>query len=185
MKRRTLIATAGSTIAGAGTVIGSGAVSFVRADRSIGTEVVVDKEAYLRLMPRDSNYVSHSTNGRLKFDFDGVFSETNGFGEGVGTDSVYRFHDLFSARNQGTRDISLYFEYNDDIVADIRVFEYSPTRDHEEPLTAESPSSVREPGEVVQFSMEIDTRETPIGSYETSLTLVAAENPAETLPERE
>ncbi|TYL40326.1 hypothetical protein CV102_01750 [Natronococcus pandeyae] len=181
MKRRTLIATVGGTLGGAGVVAGSGAFSFVRADRTVEAEVVVDKEAYLRLMPRDSNYVSHSTNGRLKFDFDDVFSEAGDFGEGVGSDSVYTFDDLFSARNQGTRDVSLYFEYDDDAVADIRVLEYPPSPS-DDPLTADSPSSEIGPGEVVQFSVEIDTTDTPLGTYETSIELVAAEDTTESLP---
>ena len=177
MKRRTLIAAVGASLGGAGTLVGSGAFSFVRADRNVQTDVVVDKEAYLRLMPRDSNYVSHSTNGLLKFDFDGVFSEANGFGEGVGTDSAYRFDDLFSARNQGTRDVRLYAEYDDDAMTDVRVFEYAPNPS-DEPLTSDSPSTEIGPGEVVQFSMEIDTTDVPLGTYETSIEIVATEDTA-------
>ena len=177
MERRTLIATVGGTLGGAGAVIGSGAFSFVRADRTVSTEVVVDKEAYLRLMPRDSNYVSHSTDGRLKFDIDGVFSEANGFGEGVGTNSIYTFEDLFSARNQGTRDVSLYAEYDDNTIADVRVLEYAPAFGDEQ-LTTESPSSEIGPGEVVQFSVEIDTTDTPLDTYETSIKIVATESPS-------
>jgi hypothetical protein len=181
MKRRTLIAAVGSTLGGAGAVVGSSAYSFLRAERSVGAEVAVDREAYLRLMPRDSNYASHSADGQLKFDFDHIFSEANGFGNGVGTGSTYRFDDLFSARNQGTSETSLDFEYDDDAVTDVRVFEYAPYIS-DEPLTVNSPSSKIGPGEVVQFTMEIDTADTPLGSYETSLNLFAADDPTETLP---
>jgi hypothetical protein len=104
MNRRNFLAALGFTAAGGTTVIGTGAFTSVRAERQLDIRVAGDRSAFLALEPTagpNGSYASTTGDDLLALDLSG----TTAGGEGLGTDSVYRFDDVFRLSNQGTQPV--------------------------------------------------------------------------------
>ena len=119
MKRRKMLLGMG-TVAGGGSILGTGAFTSVEADRSASVAVADDEDAFLRLAPcTDDNgnvlpngeYVQ-AENGVLTLDLTGD-NPTNAGGQGVNADATSRFDNVFEIRNQGTQPIGVWLEAAD------------------------------------------------------------------------
>ena len=111
MRRRKLLAGLGG-LAGAGGIFGSAAFSRTAASRDLTVAVAEDDTALLRLEPSGSpngEFARQLNSGTLALDFTG--SEQGG--QGVGTDSVYRFDDVFRVTNQGTQPVYVWGTFGD------------------------------------------------------------------------
>lgn len=184
MKRRTVLVGAGSLTAGSLGIIGSGAFASVDANRMIDVRVAEDSgedSAYLRLQPLRSDFAKED-DGSLTLTFDGDFSATvarkenvdsEDTGEGLGTDSVYTFDDLFLVKNQGTRPISIFGVYEGGEVNGIAI--YNSNDSDKRTLTEGSPSKVLAPGEAISAGVRVNTHDTPVREeqYEESLIIGA------------
>jgi len=119
MERRKFMIGAGSTAIGASAIVGSGAFSRVESERSVTVEVASDSDAYLRMAPIESsansgNFVEEDDYGHLEIDI-GDF-DPNGdkysyeTGQGVNSNSLTFFDDLFEVCNQGKADARFYID---------------------------------------------------------------------------
>jgi hypothetical protein len=107
MDRRTLLKTLGVTSAGAAVVTGTGAFTSVEADRDVAVEVATDSSAYLALNAIGPNApYTNTSNGQLGIDLTGSNSTNNG-GQGVNTNAVTVFEDMFEVQNQGTQEVEV------------------------------------------------------------------------------
>ena len=104
MERRKFMIGAGSTAIGASALVGSGAFSFVRADRDVTVNVANDANAYLGLVAT-SEYAS-TDGGQLVLNFAGGNDQN---GNGLNADADSRFDDVFKITNQGTNDARISF----------------------------------------------------------------------------
>ncbi|MFU8869161.1 oxidoreductase [Natronococcus sp.] len=105
MERRKFLIGAGGTAIGASALVGSGAFSFVRAERDLDVEVVNDKDAYLGL-EATSEYASGTGDGQLELDW---ASDNGEGGKGLNENADSRFDDVFKIINQGTNDARISF----------------------------------------------------------------------------
>lgn len=96
----------GSTAIGGSALVGSGAFSFVRAERDVEIDVVADEDAYLGL-EANSAYASGTEEGQLALHWNGEAEGVEGSGLNENADS--RFDDVFIIRNQGTNDARISF----------------------------------------------------------------------------
>lgn len=175
MKRRRFLAVLGTTAAGSFSVVGTGAFSSTSADRKADVSIVRNDDAYLRLTAADTNFAYTDSNGLLQFEFDGDFRDRAGgtnTGDGLGTDSIYEFADLFHVENQGANNVRVYGQYRDpDGMKSVKLFDSDdPERSA---LTESSPSQSIAPGSVLTVGMRIDTHGIDIDNYETSIAIRA------------
>lgn len=114
MDRRNFLIGVGAASAGGGILIGSGAFSSVESDRYVTIAVAEDPDAYLGLGACDSahgdNYVDLDDDGHLYVDI----SENPNGGEGVNANARTWFDDVFQVCNQGSDEIYVYIERDDD-----------------------------------------------------------------------
>ncbi|TYL40325.1 hypothetical protein CV102_01745 [Natronococcus pandeyae] len=104
MERRKFLIGTGSTAIGASALVGSGAFSFVRAERDVELNVESDENAYLGL-GETSAYASGTEDGQLELHW----GETDHGGEGLNENADSRFDDVFKITNQGTNDARISF----------------------------------------------------------------------------
>lgn len=121
MQRRKFLIGAGSAAVGASALVGSGAFTSVKAERTMSVARVGDQSAYLGLTGGDADgvdeYVNGSDGGQLSIDLTG-----NGEGSGVNMGAVTEIGDsdeheseyAFKITNQGTQPVSLFFSYKFD-----------------------------------------------------------------------
>jgi hypothetical protein len=99
----------GSIAAGGATLVGSGAVSSVTAERNVTGRVVGDGSAYLQIEKgEDHGFAVENLDGefRVAFDDDPDAGEENG----LNPDSVNTFDDVFRIRNTGPEDLRISIE---------------------------------------------------------------------------
>lgn len=112
MKRRRLLIGLGSATGLAG-VVGSGAFTSVRADRDVTVQTASDADAYLGMeplqTPNGEAYATTTDENLIALEF----TDTQAGGQGVGTDSVYDFHDVFQITNQGTQPVYVWATFAD------------------------------------------------------------------------
>lgn len=103
MERRKFLLGAGSTAIGASALVGSGAFSFVAAERDMSIDIVGDEDAFLGL-EATSEYADGTSNGQLSINFD----ENAGVdGEGLNQNALSEFPNVFRITNQGSRLVRL------------------------------------------------------------------------------
>ena len=107
MERRKFLIGMGGTAVGASALVGSGAFSFVRAERDITVDVVNDDQAYLGLVP-ESEYAALD-DGELILNFAGGNDDMDQNGEGLNDNADSRFDDVFRIENNGTNDARISF----------------------------------------------------------------------------
>ncbi|MDZ7731295.1 MAG: hypothetical protein U5K37_10805 [Natrialbaceae archaeon] len=105
MERRKFIIGTGALAAGTTAAIGTGAFSYVRADRDVEIEVVPDEDAYLGL-EETSEYADGTSTGTLSLNWAGGSGQN---GDGLNDDADSRFDDVFSITNQGTNPVRISF----------------------------------------------------------------------------
>lgn len=192
MYRRRVLYGIGALASATGAMIGSGAFSTVEADRAVTVNTVPDEDAYLRLTDQlsggSNEFSTVTADGTIQFEFT---EDIVGIpGDGLGTNSIYEFADVFAAQNLGSEPVHLFGEYSGTNIADIGLLQTSsvstsagevdlksPGINH--PLTSEDPSDTLHPGDVVVLGLLIDTDNVDSGTYETTLTIKAHSSDAE------
>jgi len=102
-----MLAALGVLGGGAAFVTGSGAFTSVEADRDVAVEVANDANAFLALEAVGPNApYTETSNGTLGIDLTSD-NETDAGGQGVNSDAVTVFEDMFEVRNQGTQEIEV------------------------------------------------------------------------------
>ncbi len=118
MKRRTLLGSAAMTLGGA-SVIGTGAFTSVRAERSISVDVVGDSEAFLKLVSctgGNENSDELQSSDFVRTDDDTISIDLTSEiasgrddidigGDGITAGSLWRFPNAFEVVNQGTQPV--------------------------------------------------------------------------------
>lgn len=189
MKRRTLIAGVGSLVGGIGTVFGSSAFGFVRAERGLTIEIEDDPDAYLGIDTVSGGGRAVKDGGVIRMTFPGVFewdyNPSNP--QGVGLDSVYEFTNdaegdeegLVEITNQGTNDIEVYVEQ---VESDGPEIEFFNVTDGERTALGEENTVSLDVGEAFRigvrietFGIEIEGGDGPNGEYLEEMVFVATE----------
>ncbi|WP_293031183.1 DUF1102 domain-containing protein [Natronococcus sp.] len=120
MKRRKFVLGTGGVATGVSALIGSGAFSFVRAERDITIEVADDENAFLQLKPYDespnSDYAA-LRDGKLAVDLTAGNDQVPG--DGVNSNARTEIREVFLIGNQGTQDVGVWMgldgEHQDDV----------------------------------------------------------------------
>lgn len=114
MNRRQFVLGTAAAVSGGSVAIGSGAFSFVRADRDVEISVAEDASAYLGLRPSDGPNGRYATtdDGVLGIDMTGA-NPTDAGGMGVNPDARTVVLDVFEIVNQGTQTVTVYYESDD------------------------------------------------------------------------
>lgn len=185
MKRRKFMIGLGATAAGGSALVGSGAFSSVKADRTIEVDTAADARAFLLLEPEGEGFRSSVSDDKLTFQLPSLEEQDEDrdvneqHPKGLGTDSIYRFAQdagdndppLFRAENRGTQSIRIFGspEENDD-KPEVNIFS---TNTHEL-LTEENPSEEIGVGADINLGLEVDTHGLDTDKlYETSVTIHA------------
>ena len=112
MKRRNFLVGVGGTAIGGSVLVGSGAFSRVESNRSVTIEVAKDPDAYLGLDEGDSenadNYVDFDGDGHIRMNI----GDQGGEGEGVNSNSLTFFDDMFRVTNQGKENATVCLDYD-------------------------------------------------------------------------
>ncbi|WP_424003626.1 DUF1102 domain-containing protein [Haloarcula salina] len=98
MQRRKFLVGMGSLAAGSAAAMGTGAFSFVEAERGVSVQTTGDNSAYLKL-DGDGDYVTDN-NGKLVIDLGGPSNNGNG-GSAFNYDAVTRAQGVVIITNQG------------------------------------------------------------------------------------
>ncbi|MDZ7731296.1 MAG: hypothetical protein U5K37_10810 [Natrialbaceae archaeon] len=194
MNRRTFVYGAAAVGSSSTAIIGSGAFSFVRADRDVTIEVVDDASAYLGLRPSSGPNGAYATvsNGMLGLDLSGS-NPTQAGGSGLNDDAETLILDVFEIVNQGTQPVTVYYMsdaigYEDNMPPagvellvspdasnsfDLEVLNpyLLTTGDGPDPRMAYNPNMELAPGEVLSVGLSIDTDLT--GDIDCNFTLHA------------
>lgn len=176
MERRTALGLFATTVGLSTGLVGSSAVSFVRADRNISLEVVDDDQAYLELVPTElygrSGSLRYRQDGPSQIDFEiPGRGEPENTGEGVGLDSVYFFDGLLDIKNNGTSGVRISTEFPDEAVSvdDVDLF---VAEDGERKRLREHPVEITS-GEKIRTGLYISTAEGELGEFDLTFTIVA------------
>ena len=101
----------GSLAAGSAAAMGTGAFSYVRADRKMEVNVTGDRNAYLRL--ESTSKYADPKNGKLELEFNGSNGQR---GDGLNKNADSRFDHVFKIKNQGTNDVRVSIQHDSDDV---------------------------------------------------------------------
>jgi hypothetical protein len=113
MNRRKLLAALGLLNGGGAVVSGTDAFTSASADRDVSVQVAPDADAYLGLEVSGgpNGHFAQQTGDQLALDFDSDNPTATG-GQGVGTDSIYKFDDVFRITNQGTQPVYVWATFS-------------------------------------------------------------------------
>lgn len=94
-------------VVSASMVMGTGAFTSVTAERSVDVKVSGDRGAYLSLQPSNGSNGKYAKmkNGQLAVNLDGSAKKVEG--EGVNPNAVTTIDNVFTIRNQGTKDVKV------------------------------------------------------------------------------
>ena len=117
MKRRKFLIGTGSAAIGGSALVGSGAFSRVESQRGVTIQVAEDPDAYLGLDgcpgSANSSYTEIDEKGHLAIQMN-PDNETDAGGQGVNSDSISWFDNVFQICNQGKEKVCVYIEDHDD-----------------------------------------------------------------------
>ena len=192
MKRRKFILGTGAVAAGGASLLGSGALGSVEAERRVEIQMADDSEAFLALKQLGSG--KYTIGGRsiedgtpevVQFSFPGVGERLNNPELGLGKESVYEFardsgesqktnpiEGLLRITNQGTQAVEVHSEHETD--SDLEIGLYDVTDSDSKSLRDEP--AVLNVGEKVDVGFRIRTFGVELGTYDETLTIVA-DNP--------
>lgn len=182
MNRRSFLYGLTALSAGSAAAVGSGAFSAVSAERRIAFQTVSDENAYLSISAV-SGY-ARKTGETVIFEFDGE-SPPPTLGDGLGTDSIYEFTDVFFIQNSGADTVKIFSEYEDEKLADVDLLQTSEIDGSEETsgkqhaLTEENPSDPLDPGEGVYIGFSINTMNIDSKTIDTSINIIASSEKSE------
>ena len=180
MKRRQFVLGLGAVTASGATLLGSGAFTSVRADRTISVETAQDSEAFLELdaLGEPERSVAGDT---VEFEFPSLaeqeVDDVNPQNpQGLGRDSVYRFasdvdgsNGLFQITNNGTQPVDVFAEQQTSgDVPDIDIFDVGTG----ELLRSGSPG-ILDIGTELNVGFRIDTTGVDTHEHDIVLTIVA------------
>ncbi|QZA88019.1 DUF1102 domain-containing protein [Salinarchaeum sp. IM2453] len=140
MQRRRLLLGLGSVSIGGSALLGSGAFTRVESQRQVTIEVAEDPDAYLGLdsCPDSPNqsYAEIDEDGHLAIQMSEE-NPTDVDGEGVNSNSISWFDDIFQVCNQGKQDICVYIAEKTGADPD-RVTFYTGEQSGEQPIPDEA-----------------------------------------------
>jgi len=172
MRRRRFLAGVGTLVGAGSAALGTGAFTSVEAERSVSIAVAKDYRAFLRMDPIGDEGIDGDNTGRsmvngraVRFEIPGDESGENPDADGVGLDSVYRFHDLVTVSNQGTQPIELYSTYSGGGLGDLALV------DGDGDVLRNSPPTL-DVGGSVDVGLYVDTHGSSVGTFEETLTVV-------------
>ncbi|WP_142987551.1 DUF1102 domain-containing protein [Halorubrum cibi] len=113
--RRKFIAGLGALATGSAAAMGTGAFSFMNAQRTVSVNVTGDSSAFLGIETSQSKYATES-GGTAEITLN---SDSNGSGDGINANADTRFDNVLVLRNNGDRDVSVSVTDNDDNVEDV------------------------------------------------------------------
>jgi hypothetical protein len=88
--------------AGGAAMMGTGAFTSSNATRTASVKAVGDTNAFLEMTPVDTERASYAANGQIEFDFQ---TGEGGNTYGLNKNATTQFDEVFSLRNNGTKDI--------------------------------------------------------------------------------
>ena len=165
MQRRTFALGVGALTSGVAAAVGTGAFSFVRADRDLTVEVTGDASAYLGLTGDDQYVSDDSADGPLTIDLGGP--TTDGGGQGFNDEAITLVEAVVTITNQGTQTATVQLQQGE-VPDGVRfgLAEYDDIRDGHDAIKA------LDPGESVDVDVEVDTTVEEVGDSGT-LTVLA------------
>ena len=167
MKRRTVLVGLGA--AAGGGALATGAFDSATAERTATIGLADDANAFLALEPLDDDFAFIDDDGELGI----VFGEVEGGGTGFASNTVYDAADVFEVRNQGTEEVGLFAEIDDDPLGDA---DFELTVDGE--TLGPDPTVDLGVGEAVAVGVEIDSGEDPTDG-EVVITIGIGDGPIE------
>ncbi|WP_136718161.1 right-handed parallel beta-helix repeat-containing protein [Halorientalis salina] len=170
MRRRKLLIGVGGLAGGSG-ILGTGAFTSVSAERSVSVSVADDDAAFLKLTPSDgpNGAYATTTNGQLELDFTG----TDAGGGGLGTDSTYRFDDVFEVTNQGTQPVGVWLSVSGSTFDDDNLWFYQDGAESSK-LQGEGDGVVEiDPGAGVSLGVYVDTHGLDTDTWDVDVTVHA------------
>jgi len=177
MERRKFIIGAGALATGSSAAVGTGAFTNASAERSVVVNVAGDSSAYLGLSSphhfSGSNYSDVNGDGELELNFD-----HNGEGSGPNTNAVLQFKEVFRVSNNGSEDIKVWFEPDDDLEGIISFYPHLGVYDDDHNgLTSESDAwsfnGHTTVGSAFTVGVEIDTTDANVGEIDGAVTVHA------------
>lgn len=180
MKRRTVLGALGVLGSSSLFTIGSGAFSFLRAERELTINVEHDNDAYLglRQLGKGTRAIEDGTPEQVEFRFPGLQEAIDDPDLGLGKNSVYEFEfdaeeddarGLLRITNQGTNDVSVHSEHETTSELDIEIFDVDDT---DKTALRDDPVELS-PGDSVDVGFRIETFDVEPDTYEETLTIVA------------
>jgi len=190
MRRRKLLIGIGAAAAGGSAAFGTEAFTSVQAERNVDVAVAGDRSSFVAIQPLDSanagKYVDTESDNTVELELDG---DNSGSGEGVAQDAITQLEDLFRVVNQGSQEVSVYFEDDSDAVS-FRVTRSTGTStngSNGQSLEGAANSVELDVGEQVVVGMTVDTLNNDVsGQLLDSVTLYADANasaPEQSIPE--
>lgn len=188
MKRRKLLIGLGALSAGGTAAFGTQAFTSAQAERNVDVAVAGDRSSFIAIQPLSSDnaskYVDTESDNTVELELDG---DNSGAGQGVAQDAITQLDNLFRVVNQGSQEVSVYFEDDSDAVT----FRASGSTDgfsgSGQSLEGPDNSADLEVGEQVVVGMTIDTLNNDVsGQLLDSVVLYADANasaPQQSIPE--
>ncbi|AGB30264.1 Protein of unknown function (DUF1102) [Natrinema pellirubrum DSM 15624] len=155
MKRRSVLVSLGTIVAGGGAALGTGAFSSVEAERTVTVETAGDANAFLALTPASgaSDYVD-DTGDTIVIDISGNSEGATG----VNQNSLTSFDALVTVTNQGTNDVDSVTLTIQGDNGEGELLTPNPTSFGDGDFPDNGDASVLAPGETVSFGLEIELR---------------------------
>jgi hypothetical protein len=189
MRRRKLLIGLGALSAGGSAAFGTEAFTSAQAERNVDVAVAGDRSSFIAIQPLDSSngntYVDTESDDTVELELDGDL----GNGGGVAQDAITQLEDLFRVVNQGSQEVSVYFEDDSDAVT-FRVTRSTGTStngSNGESLEGADNSVELAVGEQVVVGMTVDTLSNDVsGQLLDSVVLYADANasaPRQSVPE--
>ena len=190
MRRRKLLIGLGALSAGGSAAFGTEAFTSAQAERNVDVAVAGDRSSFIAIQPLSSDnagkYVDTESDETVELELDG---DNGGPGEGVANDAITQIEDLFRVVNQGSQEVSVYFEDDSDAVT-FRVTRStgtSTTGSNGQSLEGADNSVELAVGEQVVVGMTVDTLNNDVsGQLLDSAVLYADANasaPQQSIPE--
>lgn len=110
MQRRKFIAGLGSLTAAGAAGIGTGAFSFMNAERTVSVATAGDASAFLGIETSQSQYATGASGGTAEITLD---SDSGGAGDGVNANADTRFDGVLKLVNNGDREVSITVDEDD------------------------------------------------------------------------
>ncbi|QUJ74707.1 hypothetical protein [Haloarcula marismortui] len=190
MRRRKLLIGIGATAAGGSAAFGTEAFTSVQAERNVDVAVAGDQSSFIAIQPLDSanagKYVNTESDNTVGLELDG---DNSGSGEGVTQDAITQLEDLFRVVNQGSQEVSVYFEDDSDAVTFrvTRSTETSTNGSNGQSLEGAANSVELGVGEQIVVGLTVDTLNNDVsGQLLDNVTLYADANasaPEQSIPE--